>query len=116
MNDYSYQNWESMSDKALAAHVGEYVRNQRLRQHRTQEELSYAAGVSRSTLSLLERGEAVTLATLLQALRALDRLSVMNAFVVQPLLSPLAIAKMERKARKRARASMRPDTDNENDW
>jgi DNA-binding Xre family transcriptional regulator len=50
--------------------------------------LSHEAGISRSTLSLLERGETVTLATLLQVLRVLDQLQMMDAFVVEPRISP----------------------------
>jgi len=37
-----------------------------LEQNKTQEMLSQAAGISRLTLSLLERGETVTLATFMQ--------------------------------------------------
>jgi transcriptional regulator with XRE-family HTH domain len=62
-----------------------------------------AAGISRSTLSLLERGETVTLATLIQVLRVLDQLQVMEAFDVQQSISPMALAKAEKEKRKRAR-------------
>ncbi|KXK51732.1 MAG: helix-turn-helix protein [Chlorobi bacterium OLB5] len=64
--------------------------------------LASAAGISRSTLSLLERGETVTLATLIQVLRVLDQLHVIEAFTVPQTISPLALAKMEKEKRKRA--------------
>ena len=92
-----------MSDRALASQIGEFVRHHRLEQNKTQESLSNAAGISRSTLSLLERGETVTLATLIQVLRVLDQLQVMEAFVVQKSISPIALAKLEQQERKRAR-------------
>ena len=94
-----------MSDKALALHLGAYVKFHRLEQNKTQNMLAHAAGISRSTLSLLERGETVTLATFIQVIRVLDQLQIMDAFVVQKSISPLAMAKMELKKRKRAGSS-----------
>lgn len=102
MTDISYKNWASMSDKALAEHIGAFIKHHRMEQNKTQDVLANAAGISRSTLSLLERGEAVTLATLVQVLRVLDQLHVMEAFMVQQTISPLALAKMEKDKRKRA--------------
>lgn len=102
MTDISYKNWDSMSDKALAEHIGAFVKHHRMEQNKTQDILANAAGISRSTLSLLERGETVTLATLLQVLRVLDQLHVMEVFMVQQIISPLSLAKMEKNKRKRA--------------
>ena len=92
-----------MNDKGLASHIGDFVKYHRLEQNKTQEVLANSAGISRSTLSLLERGETVTLATLIQVLRVLDQLHVMEAFVVQKSISPLALAKIEQEKRIRAR-------------
>jgi transcriptional regulator with XRE-family HTH domain len=102
MNDKTFKEWHSMSDQALAAQIGTFVKHHRLEQNKSQDALSHEAGISRSTLSLLERGETVTLATLIQVLRVLDQLQVMEAFVVQPQISPLAMAKAEQEKRKRA--------------
>ncbi len=102
MTDISYNNWDSMSDKALAEHIGRFVKHHRMEQNKTQDILANAANISRSTLSLLERGETVTLATLIQVLRVLDQLHIMEVFIIQQTISPLALAKMEKKKRKRA--------------
>ncbi len=102
MNDLSYTNWDSMSDNALAIHIGVFIKHHRMEQNKTQSELARDAGISRSTLSLLERGETVNLATLIQVLRVLDLLHVMEAFNVQQSISPLALAKLEKSKRKRA--------------
>ena len=102
MTDISYKNWDSMSDKALAEHIGAFIKHHRMEQNKTQDVLANAAGISRSTLSLLERGETVTLATLVQVLRVLDQLHVMEVFMVQQTIGPLALAKMEKDKRKRA--------------
>lgn len=102
MSDKSYIDWYTMSDKALAEHIGRFVKAKRIALNKTQEMLSHAAGISRSTLSLLEKGEAVTLSTLLQVLRVLDELYVLDAFTLQHTLSPMELAKLEMKKRKRA--------------
>ena len=104
MTDKSYQNWHSYSDQALAAHIGAFIKHHRLQQNKTQQALACAAGLSRSTLSLLERGETVTVSTLIQVLRVLDQLPIMEAFHVPMLISPLALANAERAKRKRARS------------
>jgi transcriptional regulator with XRE-family HTH domain len=103
MNDKALKDWYSMSDQALSAHIAEFVKHHRLEQNKTQEVLSHEAGISRSTLSLLERGETVTLATLIQVLRVLNQLQVMDVFEVHQRISPLTLAKIELEKRKRAR-------------
>ena len=94
-----------MSDDAIMKHIGSYVRHHRMEQHRTQDDLAAAAGISRSTLSLLERGETVTLATLIQVLRVLDQLQVMDAFQIREYVSPLALARLQKAKRKRVRGA-----------
>ena len=102
MTDKSYEYWLSMSDHALTRQIGAFIKHHRLEQNKTQEVLANAAGISRSTASLLEKGETVTLATLIQVLRVLDQLQVMEAFEIQQQISPLALAKAEKDKRKRA--------------
>lgn len=115
MTDISDNNWISMSDNALVKKIGEFVRFHRLEQNKSQEELARAAGISRSTLSLLENGETVTLATLIQVLRVLDQLQVMDVFVVHENTSPLALAKIEQG--KRLRVGRRNSGNQEkSDW
>jgi len=104
-----------MSDQALAGQIGAFVRHHRLEQNRTQDSLAHEAGISRSTLSLLERGQTVTLATLIQVLRVLDQLQVMDAFVVQQRVSPLVLARMQKEKRQRARGKQGDET-TEYDW
>jgi transcriptional regulator with XRE-family HTH domain len=115
MNDNQYIDWVSMSDAALAQTIGTFVKHHRLAQNKTQEEVANAANISRSTLSLLEKGEAVTVPTILQVLRVLDLLYVMNAFKIQEEISPLELAKQEQNKRQRAR-NTDSDTNKKSDW
>lgn len=109
MNDKPYIDWIAISDLALAQTIGAFVKQHRLKQNKTQEEIAQAANISRSTLSLLEKGGTVTLPTLLQVLRVLDLLYVLNLFTIQEQISPLQLAKQEKQKRQRARNN---NTDN----
>lgn len=115
MNDISYTNWISMSDKGLTEIIGAFVKHHRLNQNKTQDEVSGAAGISRSTLSLLERGESVNLSTLIQVLRMLDLLYIMDVFKIQKQISPIELAKLEQQKRKRASNKKESDQP-ESDW
>ena len=117
MTEISLANIISMSDKALVEHIGAFVRHHRVEQNKTQDELATAAGISRSTLSLLERGETVTVTILIQVLRVLDQLHVLSAFEVKETLSPLALVKLQKEKRQRARStSKKSEENNKTDW
>lgn len=92
-----------MNDESLARQIGAFVKHHRIRQNKTQAELALSAGISRSTLSLLERGEPVMLPSLIQVLRMLNQLHVMEVFVVEEAVSPLLLAKLQQRKRKRVR-------------
>lgn len=102
MNDLSYKNWNSISDKALLIQIGNFVKSNRLNQNKSQDYIAEVSGISRSTLSLLERGEKVRIDTLLQVLRVLDLLHIMNVFQVNEQISPIEYAKSQKKQRKQA--------------
>ncbi len=59
MSDYPYIDWPSMTDKSLTETIGRFAKHHRLNQNKTQSDVAKAAGISRSTLSLLERGEKI---------------------------------------------------------
>ncbi len=67
--DITNAEWVAMSDTAIAQTIGAFVKHHRLTQNRTQQQIANAAGINRSTLSQLEKGGTVTIATLLQVLR-----------------------------------------------
>jgi transcriptional regulator with XRE-family HTH domain len=117
MTDKSFRNWHSLSDDALMRQIGLFIRHQRMQRNLTQDELAVSSGISRSTLSLLERGETVTVPTLLQVLRVLDQLQVMNFFEIVESISPLALAKLQKQKRQRARRTVDKTSDKpQTDW
>ncbi len=102
MNDKSDENWVSMSDKALGELIGNFIKQNRLDQNKSQELVSELAGISRSTLGLLEKGEKVTLSTLIQVLRVLDLLYIMSVFKMNDEISPLEYARLKKNIRKKS--------------
>jgi transcriptional regulator with XRE-family HTH domain len=101
VNTYTY--WASMSDKAIVAAIGEYIKHIRLNQNTTQAQLASAAGVSRWTLTQIEKGEAITMLSLIQILRALNQLHLFDGFRIVQEISPIELVKLEQKKRLRAR-------------
>ena len=106
MNDKSYTDWYANSDKALKEAIGYFINHHRTQQQLIQTEVAEKANISRSTLSLLERGETVILSTLL---RVLNLLHVMDVFKVTKTISPMALAKAEHAERQRVRSTNKPD-------
>ena len=113
MNDISDAVWPSMSDKALTKAIGKFVQHHRLNQNKTQSEVSKDANISRSTLSLIERGENVSLGSLIQVLRVLDLLHIMSVFKVEEEISPIEYAKLRKQQKSRARSKkVKEENDN----
>lgn len=102
MSDISFNNWQSMTDKALLESIGAFIAHHRVEQNKSQNEVAKDAQMSRSTLSLLENGENVSLSNLIKVLRVLDLLHIFDVFAINTEISPIAYAKLKKKERKRA--------------
>ena len=95
-------NFEAMSDKAVLAELGRRVQIQRLNLNLAQTELADKAGISRRALQNLESGRVCTLALLIRVLRALGRWDTLDGFLPEPGPSPLQLARLKGRERKRA--------------
>ncbi len=119
MTDKSYIKWHSMSDTAIEIEIGRFIKHMRQQKGKTQQQLADASNISRSTLSLLERGDSGNLKTLIQVLRVLDQLQILQAFEYKTPISPLALAKAQYKPRKRIKPSKQKKVSNpkrKSDW
>ena len=96
-------NWYSMNDPSILSQIGQFIQDSRLQQNKTQQQLADAAGISRSTVSQLELGNGATLLSLIQILRVLGQVAVLQSFEIEQKISPLALAKLEQQKRQRAR-------------
>ena len=93
---------DSMSDSAALKELGSRVVQYRLNKNLSQLEFAEAAGVSRSTITRLERGESTQAANLIRVLRALGLLANLDALVPEPKTSPVQMLQRQGKSRKRA--------------
>lgn len=91
-----------LSDKAVLSLVGERIQRERLNRNLSQVELAERAGVAARTLRYLEAGGQTTVETLVRILRALGKMDALDSFLPKPGLSPLQLAKLKGRERKRA--------------
>lgn len=109
--------WKRMSDIAIAEQIAVYIKNTRLDQNKTQEELAVNAGVTRRTLTAFESGKkTINLITLIQLIRALGSFHLFDGFKIEHQLSPMQLAKLEHEKRKRASSSKQNINKNKSDW
>ena len=110
-------NWQVKSDVDLLEHLGKYIQQHRLQSNRTQKEVAEKAGISRSTLSLLEGGEPTSTNTLVRVMRVLDLLHLWDQLIIPDDIRPLDYAKSKKNVRKRARPGMSEgESDNDFTW
>lgn len=95
--------WIKMSDIAIVEQLGKFIKHTRIQQNITQAQLAEMAGLNRWTIGQIENGESITLTSLIQILRALDVLYVLDDFEVIDEIDPIEYAKLQEKKRKRAR-------------
>jgi transcriptional regulator with XRE-family HTH domain len=95
-------NFEAMSEKAVLEELGRRIQTQRLNENLAQAEVASKAGVSRRALQNLESGRGCTLSLLIRVLRAMGKLGQLEAFLPEPGLSPIQLAKLKGRERRRA--------------
>jgi transcriptional regulator with XRE-family HTH domain len=109
--------WQGLSDLSIVNKLGELLRQIRLDQNLTQEMLARKAGLSRSAISEMENGKAATsLITVVQVLRAMQKLYVFNSWQAEPEENSSVIAKTKNKVRLRADRRQIQLKKEENEW
>lgn len=88
---------DQRSNDQVRGLLGERLRAFRKSRGLTQTELADRAGLSRPTVSALERGHDVSLDSFLSVLRALDLLEALNVTVPEPGVSPMDALTNERR-------------------
>lgn len=116
MSDITNKKWEGMPDQAFLVLLGEYVKHNRLLQNKTQEQLAKEAAINRTTLVDFEKGKNSSTITFVQILRVLNQLDMLKPFEVQRQQSPLQIAKLELKQRRRATKSKDDKEKPKSEW
>ncbi len=97
--------FESWTDEAVLGEIGARIQTERLNRNLTAQEVADHAGVSPATVSKVERGRNHSLKTLLRILRALGLLDRVEALLPDQGPSPIQLAKLRGKRRRRATGS-----------
>ena len=95
--------WNEMSNPAVLVKIGQRIKEARIRQHITQEELATASGVSPLTVANIEKGKSVSLLLFISVLRSLGLLENLEQLVPEIRISPIELKKLQGKKRYRVR-------------
>lgn len=116
--DAVIMNIHGMSDRAILREIGLRLKRLRLDKNLSQQKLAEVAGLNRTTIGEIERGAPASLLTFVQILRGLDALEELNSFLPDPeiKISPLQLAKLRGKERRRASPSREKKQEGESDW
>ena len=99
-NSEDMMDFNSMSDERLALMLGEYIKHHRIEKNWSQDELGVRAGLSRPTISLMERGKSMNLNSIIKVLRVLELLYLFDALKITQIVSPIEMLKKQEKQRK----------------
>ena len=100
---YTSNKWSQLSDVEILREIGVFLKSVRVNQNKTQAQLAEIAGLNRWTISQIEKGESVSLTSLIPILRGLDSLHLLSEFSQEEEISPLEYAKLKKPKRQRAR-------------
>ena len=92
----------AMSTRAILEDIGSRIQRERLNQNTPQAQLAHKAGIARRALQNLEAEGRCTLGTFIHVLRALGKLEQLNLILPDPGPSPLQLARLQGRERKRA--------------
>lgn len=101
-------------DNAILAQIGEKIHQRRISIQLTQKQLAENAGVALSAVGSIEKGKNCSLLTLVQILRALKSMDLLEPFFREEEISPVRYAELMRQnnAKKRVRVKKNINSSN----
>ena len=116
MSDFkAIMNIRDMSPSAIAAELGDRLKQARLNSNLTQEEVADYAGVTRKAVIYAEKGRA-QLKAFIAIMAALDLTEQLDRFLPKQEISPIQLAKLQRKQRQRASGTKKDTSDYKDDY
>lgn len=91
-----------LTNSQVEAELGKRLKRFRLERNLSQTEVATRSGLSRRTITAIENGEGSTLSTFIALLRALHALDVLDAFLPDYGISPVAMMMVQEKPAKYA--------------
>jgi transcriptional regulator with XRE-family HTH domain len=104
------------SDLAILRGIADRLKRRRLDKNLSQQNLAEKAGLNRTTIRDVEQGKPFSVMTLIQILRALNALEELESFLPEPGISPLQLAKLKGKERRRASPKKKQSNGGESEW
>lgn len=104
------------SDLEYLSQIGEFLKGTRLELDLTQNAVAENAGVDRTTLIKAEKGDSINLLSLIQILRALGKLRVLENIKFTQQVSPIKMAELSMKKKMRARNNKPSEDKLQSDW
>lgn len=98
---------QAMSTRAILQEIGNRLQRERLNQNISQQALAAKSGVARRALQNVESDGRTTLETLVNLLRALDKVEQLDLILPDAGPSPIQLARLEGRRPQRA-SSPRP--------
>jgi len=103
--------YNNFTNEQVLQELTRRVKQLRLNQNITQDDLAKRSGVHVQTIKNFESGKSTKVITLIQILRAFGELNALDAFIPDPGISPIELLKLKGKERERASGS----SDSKND-
>lgn len=94
---------EFITDESVLKEIGQRISHLRLARNLTQAEVAEEAGVTRPTLARIEKGLPTDFVSVVRLLRALNLMDRLDALVAPQSISPVDLANLKGKERRRAR-------------
>lgn len=94
--------WYSMTNNRIELEIGKRIKGHRLKRNITQLELANKTGLSRVSISKIERGKGSTLSSLIEILRMLDLLQNIERLIPEIEISPIELIRLKNEKRIRA--------------
>lgn len=95
--------WQEMSNPAVLAKIGLRLKEIRIKQNMTQEELAKRSGMSTLTIAKIEKGKPVSILLFICAIRELGLLENLELLVPETKISPIELKQILGKKRQRVR-------------
>ncbi len=95
---------EYLTDESVLKELGQRLSQLRLNRNLTQMEVARKAGITRPTIVRIENGLPTDFVSVIRVFRALDLMSEIESLVPSQSVSPIQIASLEQKRKRRQRA------------
>ena len=93
--------WYSLTNNRIESIIGQRIKQLRLDYNITQKELATKTGMSRVSISKIERGKGANLSSLIQIMRGLRVLENIEYLIPEQEISPIEMIRLKNKSKKK---------------